>query len=280
MAGIIQASNISGSLDAKNIVMGVLKKQLEITNLAQICAQVQVPELNATIAVQSAMDGYEDLGEWEFSEIEGGEFSNVDFALKKDRVKVGVSDEAKYRSRAGDPLSLSKDAAAMRLASILDKKIVKALETAAQTAAAAKKWDTVTQNPLIDLAKAVGKIAPYTADYVIMHPDVWAAFVANDYTSEFITGNPEKLNGVLTTVPGLNLKVFTNSNLTAKSAIVGCSGAPSVALGNGPVEVREFDSDRGGRIYQIDVFRQAVAPIFKNASDKNMAAYQLTAVIA
>lgn len=280
MPGIIQASNISGSLDAKNIVLGVLKKQIEVSNLLQLCTQVQVPELTATIPIQSVMAGHEDLSEWEWSEAEGSEFEGIDFNLKKDRVKVGRSDESKYKSRAGDPLVLQKDAAAMRLANILDKKIVKALETNPQTGAAAKKWDTVTNNPLIDLATACSKIAPYTADYVIMHPAVWGAFVGNDYTTEFIKGNPEKLNGVLTVVPGLNLKVFTNSNVTAKSAIVGCSGAPSCALGNGPVEVREYDSPKGGQIYQIDVFRQAVAPILKDASAKNMAAYHLTAVIA
>lgn len=280
MAGIIQATNISGSLDAKNIVLGVLKKQIELSNLVQLCTQVQVPELNATIPIQSVMAGQEDLGEWEWSEAEGSEFEGIEFSLKKDRVKVGRSDESKYRSRAGDPLTLQKDAAAMRLANMLDKKIVKAMETAPQTAAAGNKWDTVTNNPLIDLGKACAKISPYTADFVIMHPDVWGAFVGNDYTSQFVTGNPEKLQGVLTTIPGLNLKVFVNSHVTAKSCIVGCSGAPACAVGNGPVEVREFDSDRGGVIYQIDVFRQAVAPILKDASSKNMAAYQLTGVIA
>lgn len=280
MAGIIQATNISGSLDAKNIVLGVLKKQIELSNLVQLCTPVQVPELTASIPLQSIMDGQEDLGEWEWSEVKGSEFSNVDFLLKKDRVKVGRSDESKYRSRSGDPLVLQKDAAGTRLAAMLDRKIVKAMETAPQTSAATKKWDTVTNNPLIDLGIAAAALSPYTPDYVIMAPAVWSAFVGNDYTSQFVTGNPEKLQGVLTTIPGLNLKVFVNSNVTAKSCIVGASGAPACAVGNGPVEVREFDSDRGGVIYQIDVFRQAVAPVLKTSAGKNMAAYQLTGVIA
>lgn len=47
-----------------------------------------------------------------------------------------------------------------------------------------------------------------------------------------------------------------------------------------PVIVREEDSMSGGVIYQVDVFRQAKAPILKTAGALNMGAYQLTAVIA
>lgn len=280
MPGIIQARDIAGSLDAKNIVLGVLQKQIELSNLLQLTTEVPVPELKATIPIQSVMEGYEDLDEWEWSQVEGSEFEAVEFNLKKDRVKVGRSDEAKYRSSKGDPLVLQKDAAGMRLANILDKKIVRALEVDPLTGAAAAKWSTVTNNPLIDISNACADLLPYTADYIIMHPKVWAAFTGNDYTSRFIQGNPEKLQGVLTTIPGLNLKVFVNGHVTPKSCIIGASGAPSVALGNGPVEVREYDSPRGGVIYQIDVFRQAVAPIMKDDDGKNMAAYHLTGVIA
>lgn len=62
-AGIITASGISGSLDAKNIAMAVLKKQIEVSNLREICSQVDVPELVDTIPVQSIPEGAEDLGD-------------------------------------------------------------------------------------------------------------------------------------------------------------------------------------------------------------------------
>lgn len=280
MGGIITASSISGSLDAKNIAMGVLTKALDISNLVQIAQVVEVPELVATIPVMAPAAGNEDLGEWESTLVDTGDFTNVDFSLKKDRVKIGVSDESRYKSRAGDPLSLQEASAAARLAYLLDKKIVTALQVDPQTSATAAIWSTVTNNPLIDLATACANIGPYTADYCIMPRNVWAKFVGNNYTSQFIQGNPEKLNGVLTTIPGLNLKVFVNDNVTAKSVIVGASGAPSVAVGNGPVKIRREDSMNGGEIYQMDVFRQAVAPILKNSSSKNMAAYQITGVIA
>ena len=265
-AGIITASSISGSLDAKNIVLGVLKKQVEVSNLMEICSQVQVPELTATIPVQSVMEGIEDLGDWEWSKIEGSEFSNVDFSLKKDRVKLGVSDEAKFKSRAGDPLSLQVDAAAMRLANLLDKKIVTALETSPQTHATLAAWSTVTNNPM--------------RDFAIMPSAVYSALVGNNYTAQFATGNPDAMSKAIAKIPGLDLKVYINENVTAKSVLVGCSGAPACALGIGPVQVREEDSLSGGRIYQIDTWRQAKAPIVKNSSNLNMGVYQVTAVIA
>ena len=280
MAGIIRASDISGSLDAKNLAMAVLTKALDISNLVQVATVVEVPELVATIPVMNPAAGNEDLEEWENTLVESGDFTNVDFSLKKDRVKIGVSDESRYKSRAGDPLSLQEASAAARLAYLLDKKIVNALETNPQTSATAAIWSTATNNPLIDLATACANIGPYTADYCIMPRNVWAKFVGNDYTSQFIQGNPEKMSGVLAVIPGLNLKVFVNDNVTAKSVIVGASGAPSVAVGNGPVKIRREDSMNGGEIYQMDVFRQAVAPILKNSSNKNMAAYQVTGVIA
>lgn len=279
-AGIITASGISGSLDAKNIAMAVLKKQIEVSNLREICSQVDVPELVATIPVQSIPEGAEDLGDWEWSPTKGSEFTNVDFSLKKDRIKLGVSDEAKYKSRAGDPLALQIDAGAMRLANILDKKIVTALETSPQTSATSAIWSTVTNNPMRDLAKAVAGIRPYKADFCIMTSNVWAAFVGNDYTNKFAEGNPGELSKAVSVIPGLGLKVFVNDNVTAKSILVGCSGAPACALGNGPVEIREMDSERGGRLYQMDVWRQAKAPIMLNASSLNMGVYQVTAVIA
>jgi hypothetical protein len=279
-AGIINASSISGSLDAKNIAIGVLKKQIEVSNLVDLCQPVDVPELTATIPIQSIMEGAEDLGDWEWSKIEGSDFTNVDFDLKKDRIKIGVSDEAKYKSRAGDPLALQISAGAMRLANILDKKIVTAMQTSPQTAATSAIWSTVTNNPLRDLAKACAGIRPYKADFVIMPSAVWSAFVGNDYTSKFAEGNPDALSKATAIVPGLGLKVYINENVTAKSILVGCSGAPGCAVGNGPVEVRSFDSERGGRIYQMDVWRQAKAPILKNASNLNMGVYQVTAVIA
>lgn len=260
--------------------MEVLTDAYNLSNLREIARVVPVPKIDGTIPTQYGPAVDEDLDEFESSPIRSGEFKGLTFNLKKDRIRLAVSDEAQYRSDAGDPLALQKSAEADALAQALDKKIALALQTSPQTSGAVAKWDTVTNNPLKDLAIAFGKVRPYRADTVVMTSDVWAAFASNDYTSRFVTGNPEKLGGVLTVIPGLNLKVYVNDDITAKSAIIAASGAPAVALGNGPIKIRDKDLENGGTMYQVDVWRQAKGPVFVNAAGKNKAAYQLTAVIA
>ncbi len=279
--GMIGATQISGSLDAKNIVMGVLQKALELSNLESICGKVQVPELTATIPVSTPGSVSEDLEEFEASEIEGSEFTYVSFALKKDRVKFAVSDEATYKSKAGDPLEIQKTGAAVRLANILDKKIVTALEVTPQTSATAGAWSTITNNPLADLGLAVDSILPYKADFVVMPAAVHAKYLANNLIKDAGTGNPAAFKGAVGKVPGLDLDIFINSNVTANSCIVGSSKGYAAIIGNGPVKVRSWDAeDMGARIYQMDVFRQVKSSIFLNSSSLSMSAYQLTSVIA
>lgn len=281
MPGIIDASGISGKLDAKNIVMQVLQKGVELSNLNSICQSIQVPELTATIPISAAPSVVEDVLEYQNSDVETGIFTNVDFSLKKDRVKLGVSDEAGYKSKAGDPLSIQTTAAGLQLANVLDKKIVTALETTPQTVATAGVWSTATNNPLADLGVAIAGILPYKADYVIMTPNVYAKYIANDLIKTAGTGNPAAFTGAVAKVPGLNLDIFVSSHLTAKSCMVGSSTGFSAVIGNGPVKVRSWDAeDMGARMYQMDVFRQVKAPIFLTSGSLNMSAYQITGVIA
>ncbi len=277
MGGITSATDISGSLDAKNIVLGVLEKQLAISDFVKLAVAVGVPELTATIPVQTVPDGDEDLKEWEGSVVAGSDFTHVDFDLKKDRVKIGKSDESGYKSRAGDPLALQKSSSASRLAYILDKKFVAAVQTSPQTGAVVAVWNT--GHPLADIGKAVATLKPFKADFVIMSANVWAIYAGNaDITGSGNQGPGEK-SGALTKVPGFNLDIYVSDLITAKTVIVGASGAPAVAYGYGPTKVRQQDVMDGGEIYQIDVFRQMKAPILKTSGSLNMAAYVLTGVI-
>jgi len=280
MPGLITALDISGSLDAKNIVMGVLEKGVELSNLISITTQCQAPELTGTITIASGGAVIEDLDELEYSDIESGEFTNVDFSLKKDRVKLVVSDESGYKSKAGDPLTIQKTAAGAQLGNVLDKKIIKALETTPQTHTTAGKWDTITNNPLADIGLAVDNILPYKADFVIMTPAVHAKYLANNFVKDVGQGNPAAMKGAVAKVPGVDLDIFINSQLTAASIMVGSSTGVCAALGNGPVRVRNWDDGSiGAKVYQMDVFRQAKAPIFLTSGNKNMSAYQITGVI-
>ena len=278
--GIIGANQIDGTLDAKNIVMGVLQKGIELSNLEVLCGRTPVPKLTATVVVATAGAVTEDLGEFEESDVEGADFASVAFDLKKDRIKFAVSDEAGYKSEAGDPLEIQKVGGGVQLAAVLDKKIATAIEISPQTAATGAAWDTVTNNPLVDIGKAAAALGPYKADAICMHSDVWAHYLANDLVKDAGTGNPAAMKGAVGRVPGLDLEIFVNDHFTATSAtVVATNGMPAV-IGNGPVKVREWEANSAGaKMYQMDVFRQVKAPIFKTSGDLNMAAYEITAVI-
>lgn len=279
MTGIISTADISGSLDAKNIVLGVLTTALEATNLLPLCAQTDVPELVATIPVMTAAAVDEDVGEFQTSDIDGSVFTNVDFDLKKDRVYVASSDEAKYKSKAGDPLALQTSSAGIRLANVLDKKIVGAFETSPQTSGTGGAWDTITHNPLIDLATAAVGCRPYKADFVVMPAEVYTAYLQNEFMETTAAYVPSEAAGSAAKVPGLELDIYINEDVTAHSILVGASGGIPAVVGNGPVKVREWDDGPiGATMYQMDVFRQAVAPVHQNSSSLNMSIYQVTGV--
>lgn len=279
MAGVTTASGISGSLDASDLVTKVLQSGIAQSNVQSILSSVPVPHLTGTIPISSAGSVSEDLEELETSDVQGGEFTNVLFDLKKDRVKLAVSDESRLKSRAGDPLTLQINGAGLQLATTLDKKAVKALETSPKTGAASKKWSTVTNSILYDLAVAKNAIKPYKADFIVMPTDVYTAYLQNDTLETLATGNPTVLEGAEARIPGVNLDIFVDDNCTAKTATVGASGFCAVH-GKGPVQVRKWDNeDAGAMIYQMDVFRQVVAPIYKTAAGLNKAAYQITALI-
>ncbi len=279
--GIITAASISGSLDAKNIVMDVLTQANAMSGISRLFNVVPVPELTTTVPIQKPGTISEDVEEFETTEIKGGEFFNVDFSLKKDRVKLAASDEAGFKSKKGDPLALQKVATAAELAGILDKKCVTALQTTPQTGAAAGVWSTVTNSPIRDFAKAVAAIRPFKADFCVMPSAVHEAYLNTNAILSLGTGAPQVLEGAVGTVPVFNLPIFVDDNATAKTVTVGSAAGMGAVIGNGPVKVREWDApNEGAKIYQMDVFRQVKAPIFKTDAGLNKAVYQLTAVIA
>jgi hypothetical protein len=282
MPGMTVAADISGSLDVKNLVMGVLEKGVALSNLmSMIKTTVQVPRLDATIPVLTQGAVTRDVDELQETDIEGGSFTNVTFALKKDRVKLAISDEAEYRSMAGNPLDIQVQGAGVKLAAELDYKIVKALETSEQTSACAgaATWNTASNSPLVELGTAVAAIRPYKADFVIMTPHVWSHYLLSDFVKNAGTGNPSGTAGAIAKVPGLDLNIFIDSNLTENTFMVGASEGMPAVLGQGPVKVRKWDSSHNGAtIYQMDVYRQVKAPIFLNDSSLNMAAYAVTAI--
>jgi hypothetical protein len=282
MPGTITATKISGSLDAKHILIDVLTQAQNLGGISQIFRTVQVPQLTGTIPIVKPGSVAEDVEELEITDIETGDFLYVDFELKKDRVKLARSDEAKHRSNAGDPLAIQKMAAASELAKILDKKTITALQTAPQTSGTAGVWSTATNSPLADIGTAVAALE-FPADFVIMPPAVFVKYLSTNAIQAIGTGNPAALKGAAATVPGYDLPIYVDKSgtITAKSALVGSAQGFGACIGVGPVEGREWDDpNAGGRVYQFDVFRQVKAPIFKTDANLNASVYQITGVIA
>lgn len=281
MAGMITATGIDGTLNAKNIAMGVLMQANKMSKIAGLFQSIPVPELTCTIPVAKPGAVDEDVEELETSQINTGAFTHVDFSLKKDRVKLAATDESTYKSSAGDPLAIQKTGAAAELARILDKKVIAALQTTPQTGATGAIWSTATNSPLADVATAVAAIGPYPADFAVMPGAVHAKYLLNNTISAISTGNPAALTGAVGMIPGYNIPIFVDENVTAKSAIIGSAQGMAAVIGNGPVKVRQWDSpENGATIYQMDVWRQVKAPIFLTDSNLNQAVYQITGVIA
>lgn len=279
MAGIITATSISGSLDAKNIVLGVLEQASAMSRISSIFTVAPVPELTATIPIVKPGAVDEDVSELETSDIETGTFLNVDFSLKKDRVKLAASDESKYKSRGGDPLSLQVRAAGNELARILDKKVITAIQTTPQTSNGAAWGGAVS--PLPDIAAAVAAIHPYRADFCVMPAAVYSKYAGSTAIANFGTGNPAEYRGAIAVVPGFDIPIYIDTNCTANTCTIGSAQGLGAVIGQGPVEVHEeYSMDLGARIYQMDVFRQVVAPVFKTSAATNAAVYQITGLDA
>lgn len=281
MPGIISGLDIDGSLAAKNVVADVMTSAIELSNLNLLCAHVPVPELIGTVPVMKPAAVQEDVGEFESRPISGSAFTGVDFNLKKDRVFVASSDEAKYKSKKGDPLVLQKDSAGVSLANVLDKKIVKAFEMSPQIVPATTPWSTPTNNPLIDLATAKNKMLPYKADFVVMSDAVNTAYLQNDFLETTAAYAPAQVAGSVARIPGVDLDIYINSNVAENSLIMGASTGAPAAIGTGPVKVRTWDEGPlGAELYQMDVFRQATGPVMKTDADLNMSVCQITNIIA
>lgn len=277
--GLTTAGTISGSLSRGDILRGVLVAGMQLSNIVSVLDQTDVPNLTGSIPIYKSGGIDEDLGELETSSVKGGTWTNVEFDLKKDRVKLAQSDEAGFRSRAGDPLSIQINSAGQDLADKLDKKTAVALQTSPQTDSADKPWGTVTNSIYYDLAKAIKSIKPYKADFVIMSDDAYTAYCQNDTLLKLSTGNPSILQGALGRVPGLGLDIFNDTRITAGSVVVGASKYCGI-LGKGPAKLGTVDDrELGGKMYVADVWRQVKAPVYKTDAGLNQAVFQITGLV-
>lgn len=277
--GMTTAGVISGYLDRADILRGVLAEGFALSNVVSLLDQVDVPNLDGSIPIYHPGGADEDLDELETSDINGGYFTNVVFNLKKDRVKLAASDEAKFRSRGGDPLQIQISGAGQDLADKLDKKTIAAFDTSPQTGAASAPWSTTTNSIYYDLTTAIQACKPYKANFVVMAEDTFSAYCQNETLLKLSYGTPSVLAGAVGRVPGLGLDIFTDSRVTPGAAFVGASKYCAI-LGKGPAKIGTTDDRNAGAvIYVSDVWRQVKAPIYKNANGLNKALYKITGLV-
>lgn len=277
--GMTTAGVISGYLDRADILRGVLTEGFALSNVVSLIDQVDVPNLDGSIPIYHPGGADEDLDELETSDINGGYFTNVVFNLKKDRVKLAASDEAKFRSRGGDPLQIQISGAGQDLADKLDKKTIAAFDTSPQTGAASAPWSTTTNSIYYDLTTAIQACKPYKANFIVMAEDTFSAYCQNETLLKLSYGTPSVLAGAVGRVPGLGLDIFTDSRVTPGAAFVGASKYCAI-LGKGPAKIGTTDDRNAGAvIYVSDVWRQVKAPIYKNASGLNKALYKITGLV-
>jgi hypothetical protein len=277
--GMTTAGVISGYLDRADILRGVLTEGFALSNVVSLLDQVDVPNLDGSIPIYHPGGADEDLDELETSDINGGHFTNVVFNLKKDRVKLAASDEAKFRSRGGDPLQIQISGAGQDLADKLDKKTIAAFDTSPQTGAASAPWSTTTNSIYYDLTTAIQACKPYKANFIVMAEDTFSAYCQNETLLKLSYGSPSVLAGAVGRVPGLGLDIFTDSRVTSGAAFVGASKYCAI-LGKGPAKIGTTDDRNAGAVvYVADVWRQVKAPIYKNASGLNKALYKITGLV-
>jgi len=277
--GMTTAGVISGYLDRADILRGVLAEGFALSNVVSLLDQVDVPNLDGSIPIYHPGGADEDLDELETSDINGGYFTNVVFNLKKDRVKLAASDEAKFRSRGGDPLQIQISGAGQDLADKLDKKTIAAFDTSPQTGSASAPWSTTTNSIYYDLTTAIQACKPYKANFVVMAEDTFSAYCQNETLLKLSYGTPSVLAGAVGRVPGLGLDIFTDSRVTPGAAFVGASKYCAI-LGKGPAKIGTTDDRNAGAvIYVSDVWRQVKAPIYTNASGLNKALYKITGLV-
>lgn len=277
--GMTTAGTISGYLDRADILKGILKAGFELSNVVSLIDQVEVPNLDGSIPIFHPGGADEDLGELETSGINGGYFTNVEFNLKKDRVRLAASDESKFRSRSGDPLQIQINSAGQTLADKLDKKTVTAFDVDPQTGSATCPWSTPTNSIYYDLTTAIQACKPYKANFIVMSDTAFAAYCQNETLLKLSYGAPSVLAGAIGRVPGLGLDIFTDSRVTPGAAFVGAAKYCAI-LGKGPARIRTEDSsDAGATMYTSDIWRQVKAPVYTNDSGKNKALYKLTGLV-
>jgi len=272
---IITTDSIKDKINQREILADVLLTAQKIGNLDNpaIVRTVQIKGLRGSIPMMGSVNVFEDVGELETSAYENTEFSNFEFDMKKDRIKLAITDEASLENNVADPFALQKESAAQSLASSFDKQIATAITTTPQTV---NDCTVGTDNFFKTFAAAIGKLAPYKMTAMAMTNESFYQILS---ATELRGANcVQNANGTITipafpTVPVIisdNIPLSTN----AEGRVVFVSNeVPAAIKAIGAVKSRVYEDEGAGAIiFQSDLFRCVKANVKKNASNLNLGA--------
>ena len=271
--GVIGIDHIDGSLSVRKQFGQIWKAAVEKSTLVdpRVCPSIPMTKIRGIIPLMNNLAVQSQLQEFEKAQTENAKFSGVNITLFKDRVRLGVSDEAGINSDLGDPLVLQRPQVAAQLAGNLDALIAAQIYTTPQTQATAD-WSSVS--PLSTLGTAIATLRPYQASAVVMAPTVFAKYVAALGKVAFSGGSTSDLERGIFMLPGYNIPVFSSTHYADQSAngyAVIANDCPGVLLGTGAVKSREWDDpETGAKYWQYDVWRTPISNLRQNASSLNL----------
>jgi len=266
-AQMIQPGDIS-SIEAVVILEEVLGLARPQYKLRQVCRPIRMDALTARIDVATALAGQEKVPALVEAEISAEAYSAVDFDLWKNVVHVVMSDEARKKA-AHDILGLHVSDAARDLARMENSQIATIL-TGGTDVAAGGTWDARTSpptsdnDPFDDILGVFNTLEGngYPAEWAVMPPQVWKAFITNSYIKDLVDAGIASIGatGGQFTIPGWpTCKVVVDNAVTpSTSCFVLSSSAPALVLGEGPTEAALYRDEKAG--YDAYIIRQWLEP--------------------
>ena len=266
-AQMIQPGDVS-SIEAVTILDEVLGLARPMYKLRQICRLVRMDSLTANVDIATKLTGQEKVPPLVEAELSAESYARVSFDLWKNVAHIALSDEA-VKKAAHDILGLHVSDAARELSRMENKQIAEELPSATDQAAGGA-WDAMTtppnsdNNPFEDILTALETIdgKGYPANWSVMAPKVWKAFITNSFVKELVHAGIARLGalGGEFSLPGYpNVRVLVDHSVTPDtSCYLMSTEAPCLVLGEGPTEAARFRDEKAG--YDAYIIRQWLEP--------------------
>jgi hypothetical protein len=266
-AQMITPEDIS-SIEAVTILDEVLGLARPQYKLRQICRLIRMDSLTANVDVATKLTGQEKVPPLVEAEIAAEAYTRVGFDLWKNVTHVALSDEA-LKKAAHDILGLHVSDAAKELGRMENKQVAEEMPSATDQAAGGA-WDAMTtpptsdNNPFEDILTALDTLdgKGYPANWAVMNPKVWKAFITNSYVKDLVHAGIARLGalGGEFSLPGYpNVRVLVDHAVTPNtSCYIMSSDAPALVMGEGPTEAARYRDEKAG--YYAYIIRQWLQP--------------------